>query len=243
MLKNRNEHPYNTLLVSYFFVPIIIVFLMSLIVPFFVPRYLLFAAVGLPMISAVAIDWWGQRRTLYAAVAILLLVMGQIQGLLAVYRQSDGLNGTGLRKDFRLDAMAMEINRLARPGDKIVLDSLIYYLPFTYYNTSGIQPRFHIKWSLSGLRDDLSRGGYALIPQNLKWIYFNDVSVLKRNAGRVWWITDLPASENQVLFANGWQQTLTIKGAGIEARLFTLDGTPTSREADAQPFLTQQPPH
>ncbi|MHC8337761.1 hypothetical protein [Pseudomonas sp. HLT2-19-2] len=223
--------------------PILMVFLLSLIVPLFVPRYLMFAAVGLPMICAVALDSWGPRRTLFVAVAVALLVVVEVQGLFAVYRQTDGLDGTSLRKDFRLDAMAVEITRQAHPGDKIVFDSLIYYLPFTYYNTSGIQPRFHIKSSLSGLRDDLDRGGYALIPQHQKWVFFNDVRELKLSAGRVWWITDLPASENEVLFANDWKQTLTIKGAGIEARLFTFDAAPTSPEADAQSMLTQQPPH
>ncbi|TFB45002.1 glycosyltransferase family 39 protein [Pseudomonas sp. F01002] len=226
LLNDRSERRYRLLLVGYFFVPVLTVFLMSLVKSIFVHRYLMFAAVGLPMICAVALDSWWQRRPLFAAATVVLLVIGQIQGLQMVYRQTDGLNGTSLRKELRLDALANEIDRQAHPGDKIVLDTLLFYLPFTYYNTTGIQPRFHIKSSVDTFPDELDRGGYALIPQHLKWIFFNDVSQLKLNGGRVWWITDIPATESHVLFADEWKQTLTIKGEGIEARLFTLDAAP-----------------
>lgn len=242
LLKDRKERPYAVLIVGYFFVPILTVFLLSLFVPLFTPRYLTFAAVGLPLICAAALDSWGPRRPLFVAVAVGILVIGQLPGLLAVYRQTDGLNGTSLRKDFRLDTIAAYISLQMHPRDKIVLDSLIYYLPFAYYNTSGIQPKFHIKSSLTGPRDDLDRGGYALITHLAEWVFFNDVGELKRNGARVWWITDSSAFADNVLLVNDWTHTLTIKGAGIEARLFTLDAAPASPEADAPAMLTQQPP-
>ncbi|WP_223489079.1 glycosyltransferase family 39 protein [Pseudomonas sp. A-RE-19] len=242
VLSDQSEQRFSRLLIDYFFIPLIVLFLVALIVPVFVPRYLVFAAVGLPMICAVAVDTWGRQRPLLVAVAVVFFVMGQLQGLRAVYSQEDGLNGTALRKDFRVDTLAAEINRQARPNDTIVFDTLMYYLPFWYYNTTGIQPRFYIASSMDEVRGN-DQGGYALIPQHLKWIFFDEVGVLKLNAGRIWWVTDKEQTENTTVLPKQWKQTVTLDGGEVEARLFTFDTTPTSPEAGAQSLLTQRPLH
>lgn len=85
-------------------------------------------------------------------------------------RYSQEVNGTSLRKYSGLEEITCEINRQALPGDEVVLDTLIYFLPFTYYNTTNIQPRFHIRSSMDTFRRRLDRG-YALIPEHRHWIF------------------------------------------------------------------------
>jgi uncharacterized membrane protein len=213
------------LLISYFFVPAITVFLVSLVVPVFVTRYLAFAAVGLPLIAALALEGMAKHRPVVALICLSLFAAAEVQGVLTVYAQQDASNGTEVRRLARLDTIAEAINRQAQAGDEIIVDGLFWYLPYTYYNTTGIQPRLYISQSSSGTtRRASDYGGWSLIPQRLDWIFFSDVSRLKPAAKRVWWVTGKPKPEDVVSFPAGWKQSLKIDGGGVEARLFNLDG-------------------
>jgi uncharacterized membrane protein len=225
VLKDRSDRRFSLLLVGYFFVPVLTVFLVSWVVPVFVARYLVFAALGLPLIAAVALDALAERRAIIAFMATVVLVMGEIQGLLIVYAQQDDLNGTSVRKVARMDTVAAGINQLARADDEIVVDGLYWYLPFMYYNSTGIQPRLYVSRSRSGeSRGPYNYGGWVIIPERLDWIFFNDVSALRLNASRVWWVTGKPQPEDVVKFPVEWKQTMTITGGELEARLFILEG-------------------
>lgn len=221
----RCERRSTVMLIGYFFVSAIVVFLVSWVVPVFVSRYLVFAAVGLPLIAAVALDGLAERRPVVAFICLSLFVAAQVQGVLKVYAQQDGLNGTDVRKLARLDTVAAGINRQAQAGDEIVVDGLYWYLPFSYYNTTGIQPRLYISRSPSGApRGPYDYGGWRLIPQRLDWIFFNDVSKFKPGSKRIWWVTGKPKPEDAVTFPGKWKQTLTLQGGGVEARLFVVEG-------------------
>jgi uncharacterized membrane protein len=225
LLNARYERRSIILVIGYFFVSAITVFLVSWIVPVFVTRYLVFAAVGLPLVAAIALDGLAEQRPLIGFICLSLFVAAEMQGVVKVYAQQDGLNGTDVRKLARLDSVAADINRQARRGDEIVVDGLYWYLPFSYYNTTGIQPRLYLSRLPGGLpRGPYDFGGWCLIPQRLDWIFFSDLSTFKPRAKRVWWVTGKLKPEDVVLFPKGWEQTLTLKGGGVEARLFILNG-------------------
>ncbi|WP_339522304.1 glycosyltransferase family 39 protein [Pseudomonas sp. EL_65y_Pfl2_R96] len=243
LLKARNERPFSVLLVGYFFVPVLTVFLVSLIVPVFNARYLVFAATALPLIVALALDTWGQRHAALAAVALVFIVWAEVHGLSAVYAQTDEMNGTSIRKDARLDAVVAALGREVRPGDEIIVDNLYWYLPFTYYNSTGIQPRLYVFKAPTGtLWGTAEYGGWALIPRHLHSIFFNDFSTLKLNARRVWWVTGYARPEHDALFPKHWKQAQTLREGDSEARLFILEDAPTP-EVGAQTRPTQPPLH
>lgn len=244
LLKARHERPFSVLLVSYFFVPVLTVFLVSLIVPVFNARYLVFAATALPLIVALALDTWSQRHAVLAAVAMALVLLAEVHGLSAVYAQTDEMNGTSIRKDARLDAVVEGLGNEARPGDEIIVDNLYWYLPFTYYNSTGIQPRLYaFKPPTGALWGTAEYGGWALIPRHLHSILFNDFSTLKLNTRRIWWVTGYARPEHDALFPKHWKHVLTLKAGDSEARLFILDLTPTTLEAGVQTQSKRQPLH
>lgn len=241
LLKDRSEHRYSVLLVGYFFVPVLAVFLLSLVVPVFSARYLTFAAVGLPLIVAIALDAWERRRSV---LTLLVMAFFLVQGLSSVYQQTDGLNGTAARQKGRLDILAVGIGREARSDDEIVVDELFWYLPFMYYNTTGIQPKIYVFRSSTGEAWDPSDfGGWALVPGRADGMSFNDFSVMKPKARRIWWVTGKSSPEHSSLFPKNWIQVLTLRGVESEARLFVLDGAPTPHEIGIRPLFTQQPAH
>nr|WP_064679509.1 glycosyltransferase family 39 protein [Pseudomonas silesiensis] len=227
LVKDPKERGYNILLVGYFFVPVLIVYILSLWVPIFSARYLTFAAVGLPLIVAVALDAWGIRRRVLTVAAMFFFLVGETQGLLAVYQQTDGLNGTAVRRETRLDILAARIAREVRPDDEIVVDGMFWYLPFKYYNATGIQPRIYVyRYPTDESREPYSFGGWALALQRGAGRYFDDISTLKLNAGRIWWVTGKVNANHARLFPKHWKQTLRLDGGGVEASLFILDAAP-----------------
>lgn len=237
--KENNPHRFSGLLLGYFFIPAVVLVLLELFGPIFLSRYLVFAAVGLPLIVAVALDTMA-RKPVFLTLALVIVVAVEIQGLRSVYRQTDELNGTDLRKNVRLDVLARTIKQLARPGDEIVFKSMFWYLPFEYYNQTGIRPRLQVSPPLEVFLKVADRGGYALIPESLKWIYFDDPEVLKCHGRRVWWIAISSSSDVKALLAREWDQTLTVVDGRIVASLFTLKTTPSVESGD-QDTITQPP--
>ncbi|MBN3863343.1 hypothetical protein HCU66_13985 [Pseudomonas frederiksbergensis] len=235
LLKARNERFFRILLVAYFFVPVLTVFLVSLIIPIFNARYLVFAAAALPLIVALALDTWSQHHAALCAVALAFMVWAEVHGLSAVYAQTDEMNGTIIRRDARLDAVVAGLGREVHPGDEVVVDNLYWYLPFMYYNSMGIQPRLYVFKTPTGtLWGTAEYGGWALIPRHLHSIFFNDFSALKLDARRIWWVTGVARPEHDAWFPKHWKQVLTLKEGDSEARLFIREGAPTG-EVGADP--------
>ena len=241
LFKAHHERPFSVLLVGYFFVPVLTVFLVSLIVPVFNARYLVFAAAALPLIVALALDTWSQRHTVVAATAMAFVLLAEVHGLSAVYAQTDEMNGTSIRKDARLDAVVASLGREVRRGDEIIVDNLYWYLPFMYYNPTGIQPKLYVVKTPTGtLWGTAEYGGWALIPRPLHLILFNDFSVLKLNGRRIWWVTGYARPEHDALFPKHWKQVLVLKEGDSEARLFVLDAASLPLEVDVRTHPSAQ---
>ena len=224
LVKDRSERHYSVLLVGYFFVPVIALFFVALLTPVYVPRYLLFAAVGLPLIVAVGLDSWWHRQSVLAAAVLAIFFFGEVQALLPKHKKMEG-------REVGLDEVVASISLDIRPDDEILIDGLFWYLPFMYYNTTGIQPRIHVSSFTNTLWGYPDQGGWALIHQRVKWIVSDKVSVLRPNTRRVWWVTGKALAEDTTVFPKQWKKTLSLEGGGSEARLFTLDAAPPPLEA------------
>lgn len=230
IVSDAGERRFNLLLVSYFFVPLIALYLIALVLPLFVPRYLVFSAPALAMITAVALDKWGAHWTALRYAVLLICVVAQLYGLTMVYRQSDGLNGTAERKDAGFSALVTQLNQNARPGDEIIIASVYWFPTFAYYSTTGIAPRFEVRSSIDGFLRLVSRGAASLIDDPVMSAYIDGVTVLDSHNPRIWWITGATLSADRPLFAKGRIPVMILHGGNISAYLFTLDSVPTSME-------------
>lgn len=211
--KGDHDRRSRLLIVHYFYIPVIRVFLLSLAVPVFYGRYLVFAAAGLPMVVGGALDRLIRRHVFIVCICLSVCVAGEVQGLRRLYVQ-EGKVG--------MDSVAERVNRLAEPGDDIVVDGLFRYLPYSYYNTTGIKPRLYID-PLTPVHDNgpFEYGGWLLVPPRDDGVFFKDVSTVKFSSERVWWVTFKPWFEN---VPKQWKHALTLRGVDIEARLYILKG-------------------
>jgi hypothetical protein len=231
--KDHGQYRFNGLLIGYFLIPVTVLTLVALVVPVFVTRYLVFAAVGVPLIVAVALDNLG-RRTAILALALLVVLATEICGLWSVYRQVDGLNGTNNRANYGFAKLAGQVGQAALPGDEIVLGDFYLYFSFNYYNQTGIQPRVYIRQLPIPVPPN--HGGYALAPESYKDFYFNDPTILDCAGRRVWWVSsvdDVPPFTKK-----NWTQQPALVNGKVTASLFTFK---TALEADGSGGGTQPP--
>ncbi|WP_434602918.1 hypothetical protein J3P91_05210 [Pseudomonas sp. Z4-7] len=231
--KDQSQYRFNGLLIGYFFIPAGVLSLVALVVPVFVPRYLVFAAVGIPFIVAVALDVM-VRRTSILVLGLVIVLAAVIQGLQPVYRQVDGLNGTDNRVIYGLDKLAVEIAEEIRPEDEIVVGDFYWYLPFSYYNQTGIQPRVYIRTLPINALELPTHGGYALVPKGQKDFYLNEVIISKCVRRRVWWVA--PIELITPFTEKNWVQTLAFTDKKMTALLFTSKAV--VHEADSPEAVT-----
>jgi hypothetical protein len=239
--KDNTLHRFNGLLAGYFFIPAVVLALIALVIPTFVTRYLVFAAVGVPLIIALALDRWAPRFGVLALAGLIALA-AELLGLQSVYQQTDGLNGTDLRSDYRLDKMAAYIKQVALPGDGIILDDLLWYLPFVYYNETGIRPTLYVYEPRDSFLRTAEHGGAVFFHKNFEWVYFNDPQLFKCHGNRVWLIAPTLAADVRLLFEKNWKPSVVFNRNEMSAFLFVPKTIPASTEAGIQAALKQPPP-
>lgn len=219
ILDDSNEHRSRELLVIYFFVPVTVLTLVSLITPVFVDRYILFAGVGLPMIVAVALDaWWPRFRLLVVAV-LALCIIGEGYGLLRHYANRDV-------KSFRLDALAARLNAQVHGNDVVLFDTLYFYLPFRYYLKDSIEPWLYVDPPGARLWGYPDQGGWAFVPERLRWSFLKPVPAFSPGTSRVWWVFHRGEANAALKVPAQWTRTLTLSEGGFEARLYTIQTDP-----------------
>ncbi|MBC3364001.1 glycosyltransferase family 39 protein [Pseudomonas sp. SWRI154] len=233
---DRAAYRFNTLLGAFFLVPIVVVALVSLFVPVFVPRYLLLSAIGLSLVVAVGLDFLGRRHSVVIMV-LMFIVLVEVLGLLAVYKQTDNFDGVGFRRTTEIDVLADKVKQNIEPVDHIVVDTFISYLVFAFYNKTGVQPRLYLK----DFPDEADRNHYALISESFKDPYLTNIETLRCHEGRVWWIADKagvwPSAKGD------WKKIFTLVSGEMAVSLFVIKATPSLNEVGNQTNHTQPPLH
>lgn len=231
---DRTAYRYNALLGGCFLVPIIVLALVSIFVPVFVPRYLLFSAISLSLVVAVGLDFL--RRSSVVALALVAVVVVEALGVWAVYKQTDNLDGIGFRRETELGVLVSKIKKEMDSTDNIVVDTFILYLVFVFYNNTGVQPRLYLK----KFPNEADRNHYALISESFNAPYLTNVDILRCDGRRVWWIAHKAAVWPSA--KSDWQQVLAFVSGEMVASLYVIKETPSFTEVGNQTNHTQPSP-
>lgn len=209
----RDATPYklHRLLVIYTLVPILAIFALSFFSPLFIERYLMFAALGLPLVVAVAVDrLLKHRRAL--AFALLALFMGT--------------ESVGLRSNFSGDAdhfdrLVEHVNQQFLPGDRIVVSDLFWYFSYVYYNKTGFQPMLYTppqEDGTSGRPNDYGFG--TLVNAHGKKIYVDHLDDLPPGTGRIWLISSKVQPDDFSSIPMSWHKAQDLAVDDTQARLY-----------------------
>ena len=204
-------YKFHRLLVIYTLVPILAIFALSFSSPLFIERYLMFAALGLPLVVAIAVDRLLKHRRALAFVLLALFI---------------GTESVGLRSNFSGDAdhfdrLVEHVNERFLPGDRIVVSDLFWYFSYVYYNKTGFQPMLYtppLEDGTSGRPNDYGFG--TLVSAHGKKIYVDHLDDLPPGTGRIWLISSKVQPDDFSSIPTGWHKAQDLAVDDTQARLY-----------------------
>lgn len=212
-LRDRSRYQFQVLVVAYTFLPLLVIFAVSFATPLLVERYLMFAAIGLPLILAFAIDQL-ERRWRYVAIALLVAVLG--------------VEMDGLKTDYTVDADQFDVlvnyvNQNYQPGDRIVVSDLFWYFGYVYYNRTNAQPLLYTPPLADGSSGRPNAYGFGtLVDEEGDKIYVDHLQGLPKDSGRVWLISGSYLPDDFQSIPANWKKTKEMKVGDTEARLYSI---------------------
>ncbi|MCK3843573.1 glycosyltransferase family 39 protein [Pseudomonas sp. W15Feb34] len=208
LLRDRSQHQFPSALVIYTYVPLLVVFLVSLILPMFMERYVFFALMGLPILIALLLD--RVRPSVLKGGVILAVVALEFVGLRTVYSQREDLDGSRNRQDFPFEEIASYVAQSSTLGDRMVVDGGLWYFSVLYYNQSLVMPQLH--------RDiDSGLGSSTILVPSAAQVYISDLASIPHSNCRVWW---LGRKGIDVMFPDSWQQLSERSMGTMDLRLY-----------------------
>ena len=210
-VRDSSPHKFITLIVIYTLLPILAIYAVSFISPLFIERYVMFAALGLPLLVAIAVDQLFKRKRALAIALLSLFV---------------GTELVGLRSNFSSDAdhfdrLVEHVNQQFKPGDRIVVSDLFWYFSFVYYNKTGFQPMLYtppLEDGTSGRPNDYGFG--TLVNAHGKSIYVDRLSDLPPGPGRIWLISSKVQPDDFSAIPIDWRKAQDLAVDDTQARLY-----------------------
>ncbi|KIH80693.1 putative membrane protein [Pseudomonas batumici] len=210
---DRSRYHFDTMVVIYSALPLVLVFAISFVSPVFIERYLTVPALGLPIILAVAIDRLAQR---FKGLAMLLLV-----AVLAV-------EGVGLRNNYIVDVndqfnnMVEYMNRHTVAGDQVVLGDMFWYLTWGYYDKSATAPRLYTPPTAKGVSTRPNSYGFGTLIDENAGVYLDRLEDLPQGNGRVWLVMSREAPDEFPSIPANWRKIDQHAGGDTQAVLYEV---------------------
>ncbi|PJI50194.1 MAG: hypothetical protein CTR55_04935 [Pseudomonas sp.] len=208
---DRSRQRIGVLLVLYVGLPLLALYGVSFVSSVFVERYLTAFALGLPLLFALALDRLLEVRRALGAVALATLLGLQGLGLARAYETDP---------DEQFDGMVAYVNVHYRAGDRVVVDDILWYLAFRYYNGTGSEPLLYTAPAPDGSSGRPGRYGFGSLIDDRQHSFVDRLADLPQDDGRVWLvmsryndneIPDVPAS---------WRRVAQHAGGEVQALLF-----------------------
>lgn len=211
VLGDRSVQRFRRFLVLYTFVPMVVVLALSLISPLWVERYLMFAAIGLPILVALAVEQLGRRSRALAALVLAATLV---------------LDGVGLREVYRVeepqfDDLVQYVNDHYAAGDTVVISDLFWYFTYIYYNTAPTVPKLlTLPVDKGGNGRPNAYGFGTLVEQQGPEVDVDDLSQLPVHDSRVWLVGSVEQPDDFYAIPSQWQLLELRKTGDTELRLY-----------------------
>jgi len=215
-VRDTSPYKFHALIAIYTLLPILVIYALSFISPLFIERYVSFAALGLPLLIALAVDHLLEhKRTV--AIAVFALFMG--------------VECVGLRSNFsgeadHFDQLVEHVNQQFLPGDRIIVSDLFWYFSYVYYNTTNAQPMLYTPPTPEGLSGRPTDYGFGTLvnAQGAK-IYIDHLADLPAGPGRVWLISSSVQPDDFAPIPTQWDKTQDLTIDDTQVRLYLTCGS------------------
>ncbi len=210
---DASPHRFHSLLVIYTFLPLAVVFLVSWVAPLLVERYLMFSALGLPLMVAVAIDKIRGHLRYVAMATLTALLLVECVGLTHDYQADDE----------QFDTLVNYVNDNFVPNDRIVVSDLFWYFSYVYYNKTGSEPLLYTPPQTNGASGRPGNYGFGTLVENdAGSLYVDRLDDLDSGPARVWLISSSELPDDFSSIPSRWIKLSDRKVGDTEARLYFI---------------------
>ncbi|WP_439877899.1 glycosyltransferase family 39 protein [Pseudomonas prosekii] len=220
VMHDSSRHKYSSMIVLYVWFPLFFIIVVSFVRPLFVVRYFMFAALGLPIILALALNFYWQRHKLCCQVFLVVIVFVESVGIYNVA----GVGHVVYKEVNSIDVMSEYLNKQANVDDAVLVTHAFLYFPLVYYNTSGIIPKFYAPPNADGT---LSRPNgtliWTLVQDNAEQIFVGDLDSLQSRSGRIWLLGEYKGGTQVVAFPKAWRLMSTFIVGDTQLQLFETE--------------------
>jgi uncharacterized membrane protein len=211
---------FHALLIIYALVPPTVVFAVSWITPLLVERYLMFSALGLPIILAIAIDRMADRFRMAAVFAVVVLL---------------SLELTGLNNDYRTDPEQFDdlvnyVNEHYIADDRIVVSDMFWYLSYRYYNKTPAVPLLYTPEKPDGTSGRPNAYGFGTLFTDSSNVYLDTLQALGNGPTRVWLISNKAPPEDFTSIPASWVLVSSTAIADTQLRLYEIPDAAHSKQ-------------
>lgn len=214
-VRDASPYKFHALIAIYTLLPILAIYALSFISPMFIERYVSFAALGLPLLVAIAVDRLLVHKRVIA-IAVLVLFMG--------------VESVGLRSNFSSDAdhfdqLVEHVNQQFLPGDRIIVSDLFWYFSYVYYNKTPAQPMLYTPPTPDGVSGRPTAYGFGtLVNEDGAKIYVDHLADLPATSGRIWLISSSVQPDDFAPIPSGWHKTQDLTIDDTQVRLYLSCG-------------------
>ncbi|MBD9675246.1 glycosyltransferase family 39 protein [Pseudomonas sp. PDM18] len=208
---DRSRQRAGVLVSLYVGLPLLGLYGVSFVSPVFVERYLTAFALGLPLLFALALDRLLEARRVLGAVMLATLL---------------GLQGMGLERaletdpDEQFDGMVDYVNAHYHVGDRVVVDDILWYLAFRYYNRTGIEPLLYTAPADDGSSGRPGEYGFGSLIDDRQHSFVDRLADLPPGDGRVWLVMSRYNDQEIPDVPSSWRRVAQHAGGEVQALLF-----------------------
>ena len=209
VIRDRSVSRGSVLLALYTGLPLLLVFAVSFITPVFIERYLTAYALGLPLLTALAIDRLYSRVRVFALAVLVALLGVEMVGL---------NNNAAVDSNDQFDRVVHYVNQHFQPGDRIVTSDMLWYLSYVYYDRTGAKVRLYTPPAADGRSTRPNEYGFGTLVSDD--VYLDSLAEVAGNA-RIWLVGTFDDPAEFAPLPATWQISAQVHAGGAQARLIT----------------------
>ncbi|TFY92716.1 hypothetical protein DYL59_01795 [Pseudomonas kairouanensis] len=226
--RDRTKYRFSLLLALFSFIPMGLLFCLSLLMPAYLERYVAFSAVGVPMLLAVAVAGLSEKRLALAALLFVAVIGLEWVGLKVTYRQQGEMGYVKSAEITRLQDAFDYIHAHRREGDIIVVGGGFFYFSAVFYNRTdqGMYLYDPPVFRATGNRPS-GYGASTLMYDTWDDHHLDDVDALPAGTRRMWWLTGNPHLDVYIPYRGKWQPVDEFPAGELNLRLYQAALAPT----------------
>ncbi|AZE59553.1 MULTISPECIES: glycosyltransferase family 39 protein [Pseudomonas fluorescens group] len=221
LVVDRTQYKLATLLVLFSFVPMFVLFVVSLIMPAFYERYVMFSAVGLPLILAIGLVGMHREYRVVSAVLFVAVVCVELFGLKLNYSQKGQVGYSESIHEFRFPEVFDYISRHRQEGDIVVVGTGHYYFSGVFYN--GGDSGLYLYWPSLNKNGSTRPSGYGagtLMYDTWDDHTISDLDSMPSSVKRVWWLSVAPSEIHRIQYSGQWREVDARPAGKLDLRLY-----------------------